>query len=138
MKRASWMYSCLAILVVAASAHGTTFFVDAAGGADTNTGLSAATPFATIQWAVDQAAANPGPDLIQIAAGEYRENIVIADPDKLMLSGTGGVAVAAPDNTRNGITVYSGDAGRDAEASVPPASSAAERRPIQIPAIWDR
>ncbi len=109
MKRARWMYSCLAILVVAASAHGTTFFVDAQGGADTNTGLSAAEPFSTIQKAVDQAAANSGPDLIQIVAGQYYENVAITDPDTLTLSGVDGATVIAPDNTKNVITIYSGE-----------------------------
>ncbi len=109
MKCAQWIYSCLAIVVLTTCAQGAAFFVDAGTGSDSYAGTSAAEPFLTIQKAVDEAAVNPGPDLIQIAAGLYPENIAIADPDRLTLSGAGEVTVTAPDNTKNVITVSSGD-----------------------------
>ena len=95
MKCVHWMYCCLAIVVIAASAHGATFFVDAGAGSDSNAGTAAAKPFLTIQKAIDEAAPRPGPDLIQIAEGEYRENLTISDADGLTLSGSSGVIVVA-------------------------------------------
>ena len=108
MVRAHWIHCCL-ILVLATTTQAATFFVDAESGDDTNAGTSAAAPFLHIQRAVDEAVANPGPDLIQIAAGDYRESIVIDDADPLTLSGTRGVTVIGPDKKQNAIWILSGD-----------------------------
>ena len=108
MVRAHWIHCCL-VMVLAATAQGTTFFVNAEGGDDANAGTSASTPFLTLQKAVDQAVANPGPDLIQIAEGQYRENVVIDDADQLTLSGTSGVTVTGADAKQNVIYILSGD-----------------------------
>src|SRR5919112_6182857 len=53
-----------------ARAAGTVFYVNPTTGADTNTGLSATTPFKTIQKALDKATAGT---TINLAAGTYRE-----------------------------------------------------------------
>ncbi len=108
MVRAHWIHCCL-VIVLAATAQGAMFFVDAEGGDDANAGTSASTPFLTIQNAVDQAAANPGPDLIQIAEGQYSENVVIDDADQLTLSGTRGVTVTGADAKQNVIYILSGE-----------------------------
>ncbi len=108
MLRAHWVYCCL-IIILAATAQGATFFVNAEGGDDANAGTSASVPFLTIQRAVNEAAAHPGPDLIQIAAGAYRENVMIDDDDQLTLSGTRGVTVIGADKKLNGIWILSGD-----------------------------
>ncbi len=108
MVRAHWIHYCL-VVVLATAAQAATFFVDAEGGDDTNAGTSASAPFLTIQKAVDEAAANPGPDLIQIAEGEYRENVTIDDADQLTLSGTKGATVIGPNTKKNVIWILSGD-----------------------------
>ncbi len=109
MKRAGWI--CGSWLAVSAftTAQATTLFVDAATGDDANSGMSAAQPFLTVQRAVNQAALSPGPDVIQIAAGEYRENIVIKDPDVLILSGGSGVEIIAADPSKEVVYVKGGD-----------------------------
>jgi len=56
---------------------GTSYFVKATGGADTNDGLSWASAFATIQKAIDTCATAVG-DRIFVAPGTYVENLTIA------------------------------------------------------------
>jgi hypothetical protein len=109
MSSRQWIHGCVLVLTVVTAAHATTFFVDAGQGNNTNTGLSAADPFLTIQWAIDAAAAQPGPDLIQIAAGEYHENLAISDPDRLTLSGANGAVVAAANISKDVIKISWGD-----------------------------
>ncbi len=109
MKRAQWMYSGLAIVIMAASAQGATFFVNASTGDNSNAGTSAAEPFLTIQKAIDTAVARPGPDMIQIAEGRYSENLSIKDADPLTLSGTSGVEIVAADATKDVIYITLGD-----------------------------
>ncbi len=95
MKRACWIGCWLAVAAVAGSAHGATFFVDAGAGNDANAGTSAAQPFLTIQKAIDEAVVRTGPDMIQIAEGQYPENLTIQDPDAVTLSGASGVEIVA-------------------------------------------
>jgi len=109
MKRAHWMYCCLAIAVIATSAQGATFFVNADTGDDSNAGTSAAKPFYRIQTAIDAAALRPGPDMIQIANGEYRENLAISDTDELTLLGGTGVVVIAANASKDVIKISRGD-----------------------------
>jgi hypothetical protein len=99
----------LIVFVAATSAHAAGYFVDADAGDDANAGMSAASPFATIQRAIDTAAENPGPDMIHIASGEYVENITIVDNEKLTLSGSGGVVMTAADAAEDVIAVKAGD-----------------------------
>src|SRR5829696_3608308 len=61
-----------AFMPASAMAAATTFYVNPAG-SDANSGMSVATPFGTIQRAIDLA--QPG-DVISMAAGEYFQDIV--------------------------------------------------------------
>jgi hypothetical protein len=97
------------MVVVAASAHGATFFVNAGTGDDSNPGTSAAKPLLTIQTAIDAAALRPGPDMIQIAKGEYQENLAISDADGLTLSGGNGVLIVAANASKDVIKISWGD-----------------------------
>ena len=108
MKRTLRIYSCWAILAVAASAQGATFFVNAGTGDDFNTGRAAADPFLTIQKAIAAAALEPGADVIQIAAGQYTENLVIDDADGLTLSGCADAELGA-NPLNDAVKVSSGD-----------------------------
>jgi len=76
-----WSFCCLIVIVAATSVHAAGYFVDAGAGDDANAGISAASPFASIQRAIDAALENPGPDMIQLASGEYDENLVIDDDE---------------------------------------------------------
>jgi pectin methylesterase-like acyl-CoA thioesterase len=95
MSSKQWILGCVLALAAVTAAHATTFFVDVGQGNNANTGRSATDPFATIQWAIDAAAAQPGPDRIQIAAGPYLENLAISDVDGLTLSGSSGAEIVA-------------------------------------------
>jgi hypothetical protein len=109
MSRKQWTYGWILVLAVVTAAHGTTFFVDAGRGSNANSGRAATEPFLTIQWAINAAAAQPGTDLIQIAAGAYHENLAISDPDGLTLSGGTGVALVAADSSDDVIEITWGD-----------------------------
>lgn len=109
MIRIPWIFCCLIVIAAAISAHAAGYFVDAGVGDDADTGISAASPFATIQRAIDAASENPGPDTIQIASGEYVENLTIDDDEKLTLTGGDGVVVTAADAGDDVITVKAGD-----------------------------
>jgi uncharacterized repeat protein (TIGR01451 family) len=61
-----------------------TYFV-APTGNDGNNGITA--PFLTIQHALNVAAANPGPDTINVAPGTYQEQLTINDPSMVTLTG---------------------------------------------------
>ncbi len=122
MSSRQWIYGCVLVLSAVTAAQATTFFVDAGQGNDANTGLSAADPFVTIQRAIDAAAALPGPDLIQIAAGQYLENLTISNADGLTLSGSSGaeliaspltdaIQIAAGDITISALAVQAGNKG---------------------------
>jgi hypothetical protein len=103
------IYGCVLALTIATAAHATSFFVDAGQGNDLNAGLSAAAPFRTIQRAIDEAAAWPGPDRIQIGAGAYSENLTISDADGLTLSGASGVVVVAANSSKDVVKISWGD-----------------------------
>jgi hypothetical protein len=77
-----------------ALAAGTTYYV-ATNGSDSNSGLSASTPFLTIQKCADVAVAG---DTCQIAAGVYRETVTPAH------SGTTGVPITF-NATENSVTI---------------------------------
>ena len=109
MKAKCWKYSCLLVLIGAATVHAATFFVDAGLGDDANPGISAASAFRTVQRAIDEATLRPGPDMIQVAAGEYLENLSISDADGLTLSGSSGAVVVAADPSRDVLTISAGD-----------------------------
>ena len=109
MIRIPWIFCCLIVIAAATSAHAAGYFVDAGVGDDANAGISAASPFATIQRAIDAASENPGPDMIHIASGEYVENLTIDDDEKLTLAGSDGAVVTAADAKDNVITVKAGD-----------------------------
>jgi parallel beta-helix repeat protein len=109
MSRRQWTSGWILALAVATTAHGTTFFVDAGQGDNAHSGRAATEPFLTIQWAINAAAAQPGTDLIQLAAGEYYENLAIRDPDGLTLSGGRGVALVAADSSDDVIEITWGD-----------------------------
>lgn len=103
-----WSYCCLIVIAAVTSAQAAGFFVDADLGDDGNAGTSAASPFQTIQRAIDQAEATPGPDMIHIASGNYTENLAINDADKLTLTGDGAVVTAA-DAGEDVIAIKAGD-----------------------------
>ncbi|UCG58125.1 MAG: right-handed parallel beta-helix repeat-containing protein [Phycisphaerales bacterium] len=109
MRSAHWICGCLLIVAAATSVHAAAFFVDADLGDDSNPGTSAASPFATIQRAIDEAGDVPGPDMIHIACGEYEENLAIDDPDKLTLAGSGASLVTAADPDEHVIEIDGGD-----------------------------
>ncbi len=112
MKRPNWKCGYLLIVAAVTAAQGATLFVDAGAGDDANSGTAAAKPFLTIQKAVNEAAARPGPDVIQIAPGRYLENVVIEDLDSVTLSGKPGVEIAdpsSPDKKKEVIYVKRGD-----------------------------
>jgi len=106
MRRVYWM-CCVLVVAEAAMVQGAAFFV-APEGDDANTGISAASPFQTLQLAIDVAAATAGPDTIHIAAGVYAENLEIDDPDKLTLAGKGS-GVVLDGGGSDVITIKSGD-----------------------------
>ena len=64
-------------LLLAPAAQAADLFVDAAGGADANDGLSWASAKLTVTAALDAAIATPEADIIIVAAGRYRERIVM-------------------------------------------------------------
>lgn len=109
MKPAGWIGGSWLIVSALTTANATTWFVNSVTGDDANPGTGAAQPFLTIQKAVDQTALSPGPDVIQIAAGEYRENIIIKDADVVILSGGSGVEIIAADPSKEVIYVKGGD-----------------------------
>jgi hypothetical protein len=99
----------LIIIVAATSVHAAGYFVDADAGDDTNPGISEESPFASIQRAINAASENPGPDMIRIASGEYAENLVINDDEKLVLNGSDGAVVTAADAEDDVIAIKAGD-----------------------------
>jgi hypothetical protein len=109
MSSKQWICGCVLALTAVTVAQAATFFVDAGRGDDANSGLSAADPFLTIQQAIEAAAAQPGPDLIQIAASEYLENLAIHDADGLTLSGASDVVVVAADPGKDVVKISWGD-----------------------------
>jgi hypothetical protein len=109
MNSKQWIPGCVLALVIVTAAHATMFFVDGDQGNNANTGRSAADPFATIQRAIDAAAAQPGPDRIQIAPGQYLENLAISDTDGLTLSGASDVIVVAANPSKDVIKITWGD-----------------------------
>ncbi|MHC4207789.1 MAG: hypothetical protein ACYSTT_24305, partial [Planctomycetota bacterium] len=108
MRRTYWIYCCFFVIAVATTVQGAAFFVDPVG-SDSNSGISAASPFQTIQRAIDEAEATPGPDMIQIASGVYVENLTIEDDEKLTLSGSSPCTVVAADSDENVIGIEGGD-----------------------------
>ena len=100
MKARCRFCACLFVVATVTVTQANTLFVDANTGDNANSGTAAAKPFRTIQKAVYEAIARPGPDVIQIAAGRYEENVVINDTnsviDSLRLSGVPGVQIADP------------------------------------------
>ncbi len=109
MKRTCWIYTGLLALAIGTTAHAAAFFVDADLRDDSSSGISAASPFQTIQRAIDKAAATPGPDMIHVASGVYEENLIVDDADGLILSGSGESVVVAADASEDVIAVVSGD-----------------------------
>lgn len=93
----SLVVGCL--MAVPMSASAATFYVDAAAGDDANDG-SSGMPKATIQAAIDTAAATPGDDIVAIWAGnEYNENLTIMDSEGIVLAGIGeGKPIIAADD----------------------------------------
>jgi hypothetical protein len=74
-----------------------TFFVaPAPTGNDGNSGLTAADPFEHIQHALDVAAANPGPDTINVASGTYVEQLRISSDVTLIGAGAGNTIIKCP------------------------------------------
>jgi hypothetical protein len=108
MKRNHWMQACLLAAIVTTACQAGTFFVNGDEGSDLNSGISDATPFQTIQRAIDEAVDLPGPDTIHIAAGQYEENLAIADLARLTMSGSG-ATVTATDSAQAVIAIYAGD-----------------------------
>jgi hypothetical protein len=75
----------------------TTFFVaPAPTGNDGNSGLTAADPFEHIQFALDTAAANPGPDIINVESGTYIEQLRISSDVTLAGAGAGNTIIQCP------------------------------------------
>ncbi len=89
----------LALAALALPASAKTYYVDAATGNDNNNGLKADQAFATIQKAIDKAAAG---STILVAPGEYQA--ISTNNKKLTIK-----AVEGPDKTS--ITAYLGEAG---------------------------
>jgi hypothetical protein len=76
----------LLALAVASPAGAADLFVDQASGSDASDGLSWATARATVGSALATAAASPEPDVISVAEGRYREQLVVS-ADTILLGG---------------------------------------------------
>jgi len=100
---------CFIVVVAATTGSAAGYFVEAAAGSDSNTGISAASAFATLQRAVEAAAENSGPDMIHVASGEYIENVVIDDIKRLTLLGGHGTVVIATDAEHDVFEIKGGD-----------------------------
>lgn len=96
----------LAIVPASPAWAATTYYVNAATGSDANTPAQAqnpATPWLTIQHAIDQASAG---DTIRVAAGDYDEDLTIGcDMDYLQLLGAGKDVTTI--RTQGGTAIFS-------------------------------
>ena len=92
------------------SASAATLYVDGANGDDANDGSYGA-PMATIQAAIDAAAANPGDDTVAVWSGDYEENLSIMDDAELVIAGIGEgqPTITAADMYEDVVYIQSGD-----------------------------
>jgi hypothetical protein len=75
------------LLLAASAARAVDLHVDGASGVDTRDGLTWAASFRTVARGVTVAKSLPGPDVIHVAAGTYRENLLIDESDISLLGG---------------------------------------------------
>ena len=73
-----WSQSDVATLSVANATHGTTYYIDGTNGNNSNNGLSLATAFKTISYAVGDGSRIRGGNVFKIRAGIYNERPQLA------------------------------------------------------------